>query len=89
MSVIDLERTKKIKKVTKILEELKAAEKQLSVSLSLLTPYKKYTPIRDAINNLLESKMMVVLYLKKCEDALEKYNAGKLEKTSQKDTTPG
>lgn len=85
MTVINLEQIKKIKKVARILEELKAAEKQLNVALGLLASYKKYTPIKDAINSLLESKMMVVVYLKKCEDALEKHNAGKLEKISQKD----
>lgn len=88
MSVIDLQEIKKIKKVGKVLEELKLAEKQLEISLKNLIPYKKYTPIRDALSNLLENKVLIVLYLKKCEEILEKHNADKLEKTSKQDISP-
>ena len=76
----NLEDYKKIRKIKRVVKELSEIERLLSLVLKGLATYKKYTPIRDILTNVLDNKALVNVYLKKYKGALEKINeTNKLE----------
>lgn len=75
--VSNLEEYKKIRKVKKVVKELGELEKLLTLVLKGLASYKKYTPVRDILQNVLENKALVNVYYKKYKDVLDQLNENK------------
>lgn len=80
MTTTNLQEYKKVRKIKKVVKELGELERLLTLVLKGLTPYKKYTPVRDILQNVLENKSMVNVYYKKYKDVLNNLNEDKQNK---------
>lgn len=83
MKITNIQQYKNIRKVQRILDDLKKVEDLLTDSIKNIAIYKRYTPAKSVLSNLMENKALVMVYLKRCKTILDKYNAAKLEKTSE------
>ncbi len=79
----NLKHFKEKKRIKKIVSDLEKIEHLLSLILQGLGTYKRYTPIRELLTEILDKKGMIKLYLKKYKAILiEKYE-NKLEEISK------
>lgn len=74
-SITHLSDYKKVKKIEKIVDDLIKIEKVISASIKIVGPYKKYTPAKNVLANLMENKALVVVHLKQCKEMLGRYYA--------------
>ena len=74
MKPTDLIEYKKLRKVKRVTKELAEIERLLTVVLKGLTTYKKYTPVRNILQNVLENKTLINVYYKKYKSVLDKLN---------------
>lgn len=65
---------KEKRKIKKIIEDLEKLETLLQLVLKGLAVYKKYKPVRDILQNILENKAAVNAFLKSYRELLEKKN---------------
>lgn len=72
MEPTNLTQYKQIRKLKKLTKELAEIERLLTLVLKGLTAYKKYTPIRSILQNVLENKALVNVYYKKYKAVLDK-----------------
>lgn len=73
---------KEKRKIKKIIEDLEKVETLLQLILKGLAVYKKYKPVRDILQNVLENKAAINAFLKSYKELLAKKN-DKLEEVGQ------
>jgi hypothetical protein len=73
LSPTNLGSYKKIKKLTRVVEDLLKIQKLFNANLQIFSTYKKYTPVKEVLNSLTNNKLMVDMYLKKFQQSLEDY----------------
>lgn len=70
---------KKIKKLSKAVNDLTEIQKLLSLALHGFSTYKKYVPVRDVLSSIMENKALIDLYLKKFKKSLDELNEDQLD----------
>ena len=69
---------KEKRKVKIIIDDLENVERLMSLIVKGMIGYKKYTPVKDLLSNVLDNKAIVSMYLKQYKKSLENMDENKL-----------
>jgi len=76
--VTNIKDYKEKRKVKIIIDDLENVERLMSLIVKGMIGYKKYTPVKDLLSNVLDNKAIVSMYLKQYKKSLENMDENKL-----------
>lgn len=74
MNPTNIQDYKEKKKIKKVIEDLETVNNLLFLILKGLASYKKYQPVRNILQNVLENRVSVTMFIKQYKELLAKNN---------------